>query len=70
MYKPHTKGAKTKSCKLIKDGRANSLFPADDQFFKFDVKKMGIECNVMNYEDEIICFIKFKKAAFKAAFLK
>ena len=30
-----------------------NINPADDQFFKSEVEKMGIECSLMNYGDEI-----------------
>jgi L-ascorbate metabolism protein UlaG (beta-lactamase superfamily) len=28
--------------------------PADDKMFKEEVEKMGIECNIMKYGDEIL----------------
>jgi hypothetical protein len=28
--------------------------PADDKMFKKEVEKMGIECNIMKYGDEIL----------------
>ncbi len=31
-----------------------NINPADDQFFKREVEKMGIECSIMKYGDEII----------------
>jgi len=30
-----------------------NINPADDEFFKREVEKMGIECTIMKYGDEI-----------------
>ena len=30
-----------------------NVIPANDQFFKREVEKLGIECNIMQYGDEI-----------------
>ena len=30
-----------------------NIAPADDQEFKREVEKLGIECNIMQYGDEI-----------------
>lgn len=31
-----------------------NINPADDEFFKREVEKMGIECTIMKYADEVV----------------
>jgi len=61
VYKPHTRGAKNKSLKLVKDGRVNFIAPADyqdgsvlDRVVKGLIDKVTADCYVQGLRPHLV----------------